>query len=50
MAEWSVHFMWSSPKVVNQSVHSDGYKVFIYEPSANVVLEAFDNLHGQKPQ
>ena len=55
----SVHFMWSSmrvAKVVNPSVHSDGYKVFMAiakripdEPSADVVLEAFDILQGKKP-
>ena len=43
-------------KVVNPSVHSDGYKVFMEivkripdEPSADVVMEAFNILHGQKP-
>ena len=37
-------------------MHSDGYKVFMViakripdEPSADVVLEAFHILHGQKP-
>ena len=55
----SVHFMRSAmrvAKVVNPSVHSDGYKVFMViakripdEPSADIVLEAFDILHRQKP-
>jgi len=55
----SVHFMRSAmcvAKVVNPSVHSDGYKVFMGivkripdEPSTDVVMEAFDILHGQKP-